>query len=161
MNYEDKKEKLRKYLIAADRLNRKCNDASRWESMSLGPSGGLRARSGRNQQPDVIKDTAIQARQECEALAVEVRILRQNLDEALGKMDDDRLRSLLESKYIDGMSNRQLQEKDNYTERHIRRLMTQAVDELERCSSYFSESCPQMSANVRKCPVENHTILDV
>jgi hypothetical protein len=138
MNDEEKKEKLMKYLIAVDRLKRKCDDAARWESMSCGPSGEVRAHSHQQNHPDTIKDTAIQLRQECESLAIDVRGLRQELGEALVMMKDDRLKALLESKYIDGMSNRQLQEHNSYSERHMRRLMTQAVRELDRCSSYFS-----------------------
>ncbi len=138
MNDEEKKEKLMKYLIAVDRLRRKCDDAARWESMSFCSSGEVRAHSRQQNHPDTIKDTAIQSRQECEALAVEVRSLRQELGSALALMQNDRLRSFLESKYIDGMSNRQLQERNSYSERHMRRLMTEAVRELDRCSSYFS-----------------------
>ncbi len=137
MNYEEKKEKLRKYLITVDRLKLKCDDAARWESMSLGPSGEVRTRSGHG-QPDEIKETAIQMRQECESLAVAARNLRIGMDAALAAMKDDRLRVLLENKYIDGMSDRELREKNNYSERHMRRLMTQAIQELDLCSSYFS-----------------------
>ncbi len=137
MNDEEKKDKLRRYLIAVDRLKMKCDDAARWESLSLGPSGGARIRSG-TAGPDEIKETAIQTRQECEGLAVKVRGLRQQLDDALSLMKDDRLRGFLESKYIQGMSDQQMCEVYCYSKRHMSRLMAQAIHELERSSGFFS-----------------------
>lgn len=137
MNNEEKKEKLRKYLITVDRLKLKCDDAARWESISFGPSGVIQNKTGRS-GPDEIKETAIQLRQECETLAVEVRNLHQEMDKALSNMKDDRLRVLLESKYIDGMSDKELCEKKHFSDRHMRRLMTQAIRELDRSSSFFS-----------------------
>lgn len=137
MNNDEKKEKLRKYLLSADRLKKKCDDAARWESLSLGPSGMIHNRGG-NVQPDTIKETALQARQECEDLAVETRRLRQDLNDALARMEDDQLRSILEGIYIDGMSLRQIREKMSYSERHMCRLTTRAIRELDRCSAFFS-----------------------
>jgi len=137
MNDEEKKEKLRRYLIAVDRLKMKCDDAARWESLSMGPSGGTRIRTG-SVGPDEIKETAIQTRQECERLAVEVRGLRQQLDDALCLMKDDRLRGFIESKYIQGMSDRQMCEVYSYSKRHMSRLMVQAMHELAKCSGFFS-----------------------
>jgi hypothetical protein len=137
MNDEEKKEKLRKYLITVDRLKIKCDDAARWESMSFGPSGEIRSRSGRG-GPDEIKETAIQLRQECEMMAVDVRNLRQEMEAALASMEDDRLRGYLENKYIHGMSEKDLCKRNSYSERHMRRLMSQAMRELNRCSTYFS-----------------------
>lgn len=120
MNDDIKKEKLRKYLLAVDRLKLKCDDAARWESMSLGPSGQIRSRSGSN-QPDQIKETAIQLRQECESLAVDVRNLRQEMDSAFSCMETDRLRVLLECKYIDGMGDKEMCEQMHFSDRHMRR----------------------------------------
>ncbi|MCI1965872.1 MAG: hypothetical protein LKJ17_07050 [Oscillospiraceae bacterium] len=133
----DKEKRLRKYLIAVDHLKRKCDDAARWESMSMGPFGMAGIRRGKG-QPDTIKETAIQLRQECETLAVSARESRQKLAEALSLMEDDQLRALLESKYIDGQGNRELMKKLNYSERHISRLITRAIWELDRCSTFFS-----------------------
>lgn len=138
MTNEEKKEKLQKYLIAVDRLTLKCNDASRWESMSLGPSGNLSFRSG-SHEPDEIKETAIQLRQECESLAVNVRRLRQDMSEAFSLMPNDRLRVLLECKYVDGMTDGDLCEKFHYSKRHFYRLMSQALADLDERSSYFSK----------------------
>ena len=138
MNDDEKREKLMKYLLAVERLKRKCDDAARWESMSFGACSSIEVHTRRQNQPDTIKDTAIQSRQECETLAIEVRSLRQELDAALSLMQNERFHAYLESKYIDGFSDRQLCERNNYSERHMRRLMTQAIRELDRCSSYFS-----------------------
>lgn len=133
----EREKKLRRYLIAIDKLRRKRYDAARWESMSMGPTGGIGSRSGKA-QPDTIKETAIQLRQECEDLAVKARDFRQELSNALSLMEDDQLRELLESKYIDGLSNKDLQEKTPYCDRHMRRLLTRAIRELDKCSSFFS-----------------------
>lgn len=137
MKDEEKKEKLTRYLITVDRLRMKCDEAARWESMSFGPSGGIKARNGHT-GPDEIKETAIERRQECESMAVEVRNLRREMDDAFACMKDQRLRGYLESKYIDGMSDADLSKKNCYSLRHMRRLITQAVHELDHCSSFFS-----------------------
>ena len=137
MTDEEKKEELQKYLLAVDRLKARCEDAARWESMSLGPTGGARLRSG-PQGPDEIKETAIQLRQECEKLAVETRGRRQKMDEAFALMRTDRFRMILEYKYIEGMGDKELCKKMNFTDRHIRRLLTQAIRELDRSSEFFS-----------------------
>lgn len=137
MNDEEKKERLMRYLIAVDRLRLKCDDAARWESLSLGPTGVIRTRNG-SSGPDEIKEMAIHVRQECESLAVEVRGRRKELDEALNTMQNERLRGYLESKYINGMSDKELREKNHYSERYMRSLINQAIRELDRCSSYFS-----------------------
>lgn len=137
MNDDEKKEKLNQYLIAVDRLKRKCDDAERWETMSFGPSGSLKTRTG-HAGPDEIKETAIEIRQECESMAIAVRNLRKEMDDAFSCMKDQRLRSYLESKYIDGMSDAKLSERSRYSLRHMRRLITQAVRELDRSSTYFS-----------------------
>ncbi len=137
MTDEKKKEKLRAYLIAVDRLRIKCDDAARWESMSFGPNGSVHAGGGKA-QPDEIKETAIQMRQDCEAKAYQVRDLRKKMDAAFACMRTDRLRDILECKYIDGMGDKALCEKKHYSDRHMRRLLTQALRELEECSSFFS-----------------------
>ncbi len=149
MNDDSRKEKLSRYLISLDRLKVKCRDTERWESLSLGPSGGIRVRSGGG-QPDEIKEMAIQARQECEQQAVEVRTLRREMDQAFACMTTDRLRTLLECKYIEGLGDQDLCERQHFCDRHMRRLMTQAIHELDRCSAYFSESSPERSADVRE-----------
>ena len=138
MTIQEKKTRLRKYLIEVDRLRRKCDDAARWSSMSFGPTGSKLAARASTTEPDSFKETAIQLRQECEQLAVTVRALRQDLDAALSQMQDDALRDLLEQKYIYGIGKRDLLEKSGYSERHLRRLMTQAVQEMDRCSAFFS-----------------------
>lgn len=137
MKDEEKKEKLRKYLIAVDRLQVKCNDAARWESMSFGATGSIRVGQKQN-QPDEIKETAIQLRQDCETAACEVRELRIQLDAALACMTTDRLRSLLERKYIEGMPDYKQFVIMDCSKRHFYRLMTQALRELDQCSAFFS-----------------------
>lgn len=149
MTDDEKKEELRKYLLAVDRLKARCEDAARWESMSYGPSGEIRRRSGLG-GPDEIKETAITLRQECEQLAVDVRDFRQKMDSAFDCMKNERLRSLLEHKYIEGMPDSEIYgEVMHCTKRHFYRLMTQALRELDQASDFFPRKvvtkCPQMS----------------
>lgn len=66
MTLEEKKNKLRKYAIAIDRLARKCREADRWDSMAEG-TGGIVQAGRRRGEPDVIKETAIAVRQEWRA----------------------------------------------------------------------------------------------
>ena len=141
MTIDEKKKKLRKYLITVSRLKTKCDDAARWENLSYGRSGMIISNKS-NHHTDTVKDTAIQLRQECENLAVKARELRQEMNTAFAEVDDDRLRILLECKYFDGMSDKELSQKNNYSERHMRRLVTQAINKLDKCSRFFSKSCP-------------------
>lgn len=137
MSYEKEREELRRYLLQTDRLSRKCEEVQRWETMNLSSGSVIHAGGSTSRGPDTVRDIAIQLRQECEAQAVEVRRLRQELCAALARMPTAAYRSILEAKYIDGLSNKELQAREGYTDRHVRRLLTQAISELTRCGCYF------------------------
>ena len=136
MTLEEKKNKLRKYAIANDRLARKCREADRWDSMAEG-TGGIVQAGRRRGEPDVIKETAIAVRQECEQLASEANDLRRELVTALDQVADDERRELLERKYLEGKSNAQLSAEYGVCERTVRRRLGTAIRDLDRFSGYF------------------------
>ena len=138
MDYQEKIEKLRKYLIKMDRLQRKCGEAALWDSMAEGKRGGVAEAGARWQNPDTIKETAIQIRQESEALAASAAELRGELVGALEQMETAEYRDILERKYIEGKSNDQLSAEYGYSVRTIRRRIAAAILELERDSGFFS-----------------------
>lgn len=138
MTLEEKKNKLRKYVIAMDRLARKCREADRWDSMAEGTGKGLLQAGGQRGGPDAIKETAISVRQECEQLASEVNSLRRELMGALALVSDDERREILERKYLEGKSNAQLSVEYGVCERTIRRRLGTAIRDLDRSGGYFS-----------------------
>ena len=134
-------EKLRRYLLARDRLQRKCEEANRWESISTGLTPLLHGtRGASHRQPNEVKETLMQRREELERAALETRELRRKLYDALNAIPDPYLRGLLESKYLSGASNRELMEQYHLSERTLRRHLGQAVHCLEKYSKFFSEN---------------------
>lgn len=134
-------EKLRRYLLARDRLQRKCEEANRWESISTSLTPLLHGtRGASHRQPNEVKETLMQLREELERAALETRELRRELYDALNAIPDPYLRGLLESKYLSGASNRELMEQYHLSERTLRRHLGQAVRCLEKCSKFFGEN---------------------
>lgn len=130
-------EKLRRYLLARDRLQRKCEEVNRWKGIraELTALGGARpdgrSRSGGGQ------DTLLELREELERAALETRELRRELQKALAQMPDGDLRGLLEDRYLVGRSKRELMEHYCLSERSYYRRLTQAARCLDRCSTFF------------------------
>ena len=139
MTQEEKIEKLRKYVVRMGGLTRKCKEADLWDSMAEGKGGSVLRAGARSGGPDTIKETAIQIRRECEALAAEVAELRRELAQALDRMQDDQKRELLEKKYIEGKSNAQLSAEYGRCERTLRRQITGASRERDRPSGFLCE----------------------
>ena len=132
--------KLRRYLLARDRLQRKCEEANRWQSIRAELTALRGARPDGRSQPGGGQDALLELREELERAALETRELRRELQEALAQMPDGDLRGLLEERYLVGRSKRDLMERYCLSERSLRRRLGQAVRCLEQCSKYFSES---------------------
>lgn len=132
-------EKLRRYLLARDRLQRKCEEANRWQSIRTELSALRGANQGGRNHPGSGQDALLELREELERAALETRELRRELQEALTQMPDGDLRGLLEERYLVGRSKRELMERYCLSERSLRRRLGQAVRCLEQCSKYFSE----------------------
>lgn len=131
--------KLRRYLLARDRLQRKCEEANRWQSIRTELSALRGANQGGRNHPGSGQDALLELREELERAALETRELRRELQEALTQMPDGDLRGLLEERYLVGRSKRELMERYCLSERSLRRRLGQAVRCLEQCSKYFSE----------------------
>lgn len=131
--------KLRRYLLARDRLQRKCEEANRWQSIRTELSALRGANQGGRNHPGSGQDALLELREELERAALETRELRRELQESLARMPDGDLRGLLEERYLVGRSKRELMERYCLSERSLRRRLGQAVRCLEQCSKYFSE----------------------
>ena len=131
--------KLRRYLLARDRLQRKCEEANRWQSIRTELSALRGANQGGRNHPGSWQDALLELREELERAALETRELRRELQESLARMPDGDLRGLLEERYLVGRSKRELMERYCLSERSLRRRLGQAVRCLEQCSKYFSE----------------------
>lgn len=151
MTLEEKKNKLRKYAIAIDRLARKCREADRWDSMAEG-TGGIVQAGRRRGEPDVIKETAIAVRQECEQLASEANDLRRELVTALDQVADDERRELLERKYLEGKSNASSRQSTVCASVPCAGGWAPRFETSIDSAGISWGRCPQMSGNVRVCP---------
>lgn len=139
MNYEDKKIRLRRYLIALNRLKTKCNEAASWEELSHS-RGGIVVRRNRQASSaglDVITETAETIQQEIEDLATEVNELRRQLTDALMQMPTELYRDVLEMTFIMGLSTKAIALKKNYSKGYVNTLLRKAINELEVCSRFF------------------------
>ena len=131
--------KLRRYLLARDRLQRKCEEANRWQSIRAELTALRGVHPGGRSRPGGGQDALLELRDELERAALETRELRRELQEALAQMPDGDLRGLLEERYLVGRSKRELMDKYLLSERSLRRRLGQAVRCLEQCSTFFSE----------------------
>ena len=130
MNLEEKKEKLRAYQLTVARLERKCEEAARWDSL---------ARAGEEAGTSRIRTTALQLRDECEQLAVKANVLRLRLTTALDQLPDPVQRELLEVYYLSGISTRGLAARNGWSERYTRRMLAAAVNQLSDSSKFFHD----------------------
>ncbi len=121
----DRKEKQRwaqRYLLALARLERKCEEAARWESIAEGSDPG-----GRNQ----VKVAALHIRAECEELTRQVQELRGDLMRAIGGMNNEKYREVLEALYLTGDSVADFCRQKGWSRRYVVNLKAQALDMLE------------------------------
>ena len=121
----DRKEKQRwaqRYLLALARLERKCEEAARWESIAEGSDPG-----GRNQ----VKVAALHIRAECEELTRQVQELRGDLMRAIGGMYNEKYREVLEALYLTGDSVADFCRQKGWSRRYVVNLKAQALDMLE------------------------------
>ena len=130
-------EKLRRYLLARDRLQRKCEEANRWQSIRAELTTLRDAHPDGRILPGGGQDALLELREELERAALETRELRRELQEALAQMPDGDLRGLLEERYLVGRSKRDLMERYCLSERSYYRRLTQAARCLDQCSTFF------------------------
>ncbi len=121
MVLEEKKQKLQAYLLTVARLERKCEEAARWDSL---------AKAGEEAGTSRIRTTALQLRGECEQLALKANALRLRLTAALEQLPDPKQRELLAAHYLNGISVRTLAMRNGWTERYTRRMLAAAVNQL-------------------------------
>ena len=116
----DRKEKQRwaqRYLLALARLERKC-----WESIAEGSDPG-----GKNQ----VKVAALHIRAECEELTCQVQELRGDLMRAIGGMNNEKYREVLEALYLAGDSVEDFCRQKGWSKRYTLQLKARALDALD------------------------------
>lgn len=128
MNLEQKKDRLLEYAAQLGRLERKCEEVARWDSL---------AEAGEPDSSNNIKVTAIQIRSECEVLAKNVQALRSRLVAALNCLRDARQREVLELYYLNTSTTHDIQLAKGWSSRYIRQLRTKAIQSLEEASDFF------------------------
>ena len=122
MNRKEKQRRAQRYLLALARLERKCEEAARWESIAEGSDPG-----GRNQ----VKVAALHIRAECEELTRQVQELRGDLMRAIGGMNNEKYREVLEALYLTGDSVADFCRQKGWSRRYVVNLKAQALDMLE------------------------------
>ncbi len=122
MNRKEKQRRAQRYLLALARLERKCEEAARWESIAEGSDPG-----GKNQ----VKVAALHIRAECEELTRQVQELRGDLMRAIGGMNNEKYREVLEALYLAGDSVADFCRQKGWSRRYVVNLKAQALDMLE------------------------------
>lgn len=122
MNRKEKQRRAQRYLLALARLERKCEEAARWESIAEGSDPG-----GGNQ----VKVAALHIRAECEELTCQVQELRGDLMRAIGGMNNEKYREVLEALYLAGDSVEDFCRQKGWSRRYVVNLKAQALDMLE------------------------------
>ena len=122
MDRKEKQRRAQRYLLALARLERKCEEAARWESIAEGSDPG-----GKNQ----VKVAALHIRAECEELTRQVQELRGDLMRAIGGMNNEKYREVLEALYLAGDSVEDFCRQKGWARRYVVNLKAQALDMLE------------------------------
>ena len=122
MDRKEKQRRAQRYLLALARLERKCEEAARWESIAEGSDPG-----GKNQ----VKVAALHIRAECEELTCQVQELRGDLMRAIGRMDNEKYREVLEALYLTGDSVEDFCRQKGWSRRYVVNLKAQALDMLD------------------------------
>ena len=122
MDRKEKQRRAQRYLLALARLERKCEEAARWESIAEGSDPG-----GRNQ----VKVAALHIRAECVELTRQVQELRGDLMRAIGGMNNEKYREVLEALYLTGDSVADFCRQKGWSRRYVVNLKAQALDMLE------------------------------
>ena len=106
MDRKEKQRRAQRYLLALARLERKCEEAARWESIAEGSA-------------------------ECEELTRQVQELRGDLMRAIGGMNNEKYREVLEALYLAGDSVEDFCRQKGWSRRYVVNLKAQALDMLE------------------------------
>lgn len=122
MDRKEKQRRAQRYLLALARLERKCEEAARWESIAEGSDPG-----GRNQ----VKVAALHIRAECEELTRQVQELRGDLMRAIGGMNNEKYREVLEALYLTGDSVADFCRQKGWSKRYTLQLKARALDALD------------------------------
>ena len=122
MNRKEKQRRAQRYLLALARLERKCEEAARWESIAEGSDLG-----GKNQ----VKVAALHIRAECEELTCQVQELRGDLMRAIGGMNNEKYREVLEALYLAGDSVADFCRQKGWSKRYTLQLKARALDALD------------------------------
>lgn len=139
MTYEEKKMKLRRYLLHVDMLKARCREAELWQPFALpgGIAGAGRQRHAQREGLDGIAATAETIQQEVEQLAGRVNVLRRELTDSIALMPTERYRTVLDLIYISGATMAEASLRMGYAPGYCRRLLRRAITELGESSGYF------------------------
>ncbi|MDD3230984.1 MAG: hypothetical protein PHE09_17485 [Oscillospiraceae bacterium] len=125
---------LNRYRKLDKEVGRKCDELSHWRSRATKITPALTGMPGGGAAGDRIQDAV----EKIVALEGEIDVeidrllqVRGEIEKAIKTVPDDTLRTLLELRYIDGLTFEQIAVRMNYAFRHITRLHGKALHVLE------------------------------
>ena len=141
MTYDEKIQRLLAYRMEMERLQRKCQELGKWKELagyakpSLPETG---AKGGQGSGSGSVISTYIQIQEEMEAQAGRVNQLRGRLTAALRQMESERHRELLDRRFLSGEQPRQIAKAMGYCDRHLSRMLREAVEALDAQTDFFA-----------------------
>ncbi len=135
MSRAEKTERMRRYGSSLREVRRLGEEMARWRSMAEGLGGSILTHLGkqgtqRNPLEESVERIVLLEEELAGKLDAALR-LRREVDGAIGRLCDVRLRDVLRLRYLDGRSLAHIAEEMGYSERQVFNLHRQALDAVK------------------------------
>lgn len=133
MAHEEKKQYLKQYRMLETQINRAIAEKAKWMDLATNISPVLsdmpHGEGGSDKVLDAVQHIAnIDA--ELDREIDKLIDLRMEIDACIARIPDRKLRNVLRTVYIDGKTIAEAAEQTGYSDRHMRRILSRALDVL-------------------------------
>ena len=136
MTTEEKKTWLGRYRLAGQEVRRLTEEIARWEAQAAALTPRYSGNPGGGKAESAIQRAVEEMLALREELAAELRgqvAIRREIEEAVGRVEDERLRELLRLRYLEGWRLEKIAAAWRYDYRWIRRLHRKALEAVSLC----------------------------
>lgn len=124
---------LSRYIPLSGRINRMLEEQYRWKCLAMKVTQNFSPAPGGGESGSPIErpmDKVDELERKITQAIDEFADIRAEIEDVLGKLEDDTLRKLMEYRYIDGLTWEQVAEKMHYSWRHTCRLHGEALAKI-------------------------------
>ena len=124
---------LSRYIALSGRINRMLEEQYRWKCLAMKVTQNFSPAPGGSESGSPIErpmDKVDELERKITQAIDELADVRKEIEDVLGQLEDEKLRRLMEYRYIDGLTWEQVAEKMHYSWRHTCRLHGEALDKI-------------------------------